>query len=473
MTAERRPRAWTKWIRIAVGVSLLAFLLARIDLGQLSVRWSGLLVVGAIAAVLLLAAAQALSAARWRVLIGAGAPPWGYLFRLYLTAAFFSLFLPTAVGGDAVRATAASRSLGRTSLMVGTVLADRMLGVLALGIFFLIGLTVAGGLEGLALDWRPSRGLVLGALAAIAVLVALGWLLRRFLTKPVAFARGVAAAFVELAREPRRLAAAVALGLLVQLVYVSAWVVLAEALGPLPLGSFLLTVPIVSLSTMAPITISGVGVREGALVLLLAVRHPGRGRPGPEPDLLRQLDGGGGRSAGCGTPPGARPWSGPDPSVLGRRATSPLNGRPTTASNSAFSIALADPAVGRQREEPRGEELRRPERRRGRRRRDDPRSLPARRASSGSPASRPGAETRATRARPPARTPRAPGTGANPGESRRAARPARCPRAPPAPPSNARPRLPGPDSSSSTAPTPCSRTPAANLLSGPIEGGGW
>ncbi|MGE0555121.1 MAG: lysylphosphatidylglycerol synthase transmembrane domain-containing protein [Gemmatimonadales bacterium] len=270
MTAERRPRAWTKWIRIAVGVSLLTFLLARIDLGQLSVRWSGLLLVGAIAAVLLLAAAQALSAARWRVLIGAGAPPWGYLFRLYLTAAFFSLFLPTAVGGDAVRATAASRSLGRTSLMVGTVLADRMLGVLALGIFFLIGLTVAGGLEGLALDWRPSRELLLGALAAIAVLLALGWLLRRFLAKPVAFARGVAAAFVELAREPRRLAAAVALGLLVQLVYLSAWVVLAEALGlPLPLGSFLLTVPIVSLSTMAPITISGVGIREGAWVLLL------------------------------------------------------------------------------------------------------------------------------------------------------------------------------------------------------------
>lgn len=75
---------------------------------------------------------------------------------------------------------------------------------------------------------------------------------------------------MEVAREPRRLLAAIALGLAVQAAYVVAWIVLARTLDlPLPLTSFLITVPLVSLSTMAPITLSGVGVREGAWILLL------------------------------------------------------------------------------------------------------------------------------------------------------------------------------------------------------------
>jgi uncharacterized membrane protein YbhN (UPF0104 family) len=204
------------------------------------------------------------------VLLGAEAPPWVYLFRLYLAAAFFSLFLPTAVGGDAVRATAASRSLGQTSHVVGTVLADRMLGVLALVVFFSVGVGLAGGATGLALDWRPTGFQALLALAALAAVAAAAIALRRRLAGAIGFARGIVRAFADVARQPRRLTAAVALGLAVQAVYIVAWVALARALGlPLPLESFLITVPLVSLSTMAPITLSGVGVREGAWILLL------------------------------------------------------------------------------------------------------------------------------------------------------------------------------------------------------------
>lgn len=263
-------RRWTRWVRIGVGVTLLALLATRVDLSQLSVRWSWLLLLAAGLAIALQAAAQALSALRWKVLLGPGSASWLYLLRLYLAAAFFSLFLPTSVGGDAVRAGAAIQSMGQPGRMVGTVLADRTLGVAALGLFFAVGLGIAGGLPGLSLNWTPRPATVALLAGSAMALAALGLALRHRLARPLRFVRSVAGAFVDLARRPRSLLAAVALGLAVQLTYVAAWIVLAWALGlALPLWSFLLTVPLVSLSAMAPITLSGVGVREGAWILLL------------------------------------------------------------------------------------------------------------------------------------------------------------------------------------------------------------
>ena len=266
----RPRRSWIRWVRIGLGAALLAALVSRADFAGLTVRFTGAVALGAAAAIVCLATAQGLSALRWRILLGPGAPPWPYLFRLYLIAAFFSLFLPTAVGGDAVRAAAASRSLGQTSRMVTTVLADRMLGVLALATFLVIGLAVSGGGAVLGFDWKIRPAVWLGAAGAAAGLALLVWIARRRLAAPLRFAREAWQAVVEMVRRPGRLAVALLTGFAVQAAYLLAWIVLARGLElPVPTSSFLLTVPIVSASTMAPITLSGVGIREGAWILLL------------------------------------------------------------------------------------------------------------------------------------------------------------------------------------------------------------
>jgi glycosyltransferase 2 family protein len=267
---KRPPRRWLRWVRIVGGIGLLAVLLSRADFHDLTVRFTGALAVGGATAIACLALAQGLSALRWRVLLGPDAAPWSFLYRLYLIAAFFSLFLPTAIGGDAIRAAAASRSLGRTSRMVATVLADRMLGVFALAVFVVIGLVVAGGGASLGLAWRPRPWMAWAALGALFGLGLGVYLARRRLTRLLAFVGEGLATFRDLARDPGRLALAVLLGFGVQGAYLLAWIALARALGlGVPTASFLLTVPIVSLSTMAPITLSGVGVREGTWILLL------------------------------------------------------------------------------------------------------------------------------------------------------------------------------------------------------------
>jgi uncharacterized membrane protein YbhN (UPF0104 family) len=114
------------------------------------------------------------------------------------------------------------------------------------------------------------RARVIG-LAALLVLGILGWVFRRKLG-PVARALGqIRDLVMDLAREPGRFAFAILVGLAVQGCYILAWLVLGFALGlPIPPASHLISVPIVSLSTMIPITLSGVGLREGAWTLLLA-----------------------------------------------------------------------------------------------------------------------------------------------------------------------------------------------------------
>lgn len=253
-----------------VGLGLLTLLLRNADFDQLSVSWSWVLGGTAALGIGLLAVAQGLSALRWKTLLGPESAPWAYLFRLYLVAAFFSLFLPTAIGGDAVRAAAASRSLGQPSQVIGTVLADRMLGVAALAAYLAVGLALVGGPEGLGLGGVASAKTVTITSGAAALVVLVGYLFRRRLPPLLRFLSGIASAFQVLAREPKRLGLALVLGVLVQTAYLLAWIAFAHGLGlAIPTESFLVTVPLVSLSTMAPITLSGVGVREGAWIVLL------------------------------------------------------------------------------------------------------------------------------------------------------------------------------------------------------------
>jgi hypothetical protein len=58
--------------------------------------------------------------------------------------------------------------------------------------------------------------------------------------------------------------------MLVQALYIVAWGVLAYGMGMhLSTGVLLVSVPVVSLGAMLPITLSGLGVREGVWLLLL------------------------------------------------------------------------------------------------------------------------------------------------------------------------------------------------------------
>jgi glycosyltransferase 2 family protein len=261
-------------LRLVFGVAVLAFVLSRIDFSTVTLVFGPRLFGGVALATLLLLVGQIVAALRWKVVWGDGSPSWSYMSRLYLIGGFFSLFLPTSVGGDAVRAAAATQASGRPGAVVASVLLDRFLGTIALFVYGLAGLLLAPAfanrlLASAQVQVSP-RTLVLAMIAGV-VLVAGGiWLARRS-TKVAAMVADGTAAILQLARTPRRLLAALGLAFLVQAIYLVLWLILGLSVSlPIPTGTLLVTVPIVTAAAMLPITLSGIGVREAAWVLLLS-----------------------------------------------------------------------------------------------------------------------------------------------------------------------------------------------------------
>lgn len=264
-------------VRLAAGAALLAFVVSRADAGALTLRWDARAGAGLAAAVGLIAVAQGLSAARWRLVLGPDdAPPWTRLLRLYLVGQFFSLFLPTSVGGDAVRAVAVSRGARRPAWAVSSVVFERMLGVVALVAMLAIGgwaapgvFRASAGSATLRIDPGPAEvaiGVLLLAAAGFA-----GWRMTMRSGRLRALAAEAAALWTGLAARPAAFGAALAASVGVQGAYVAAWLALAAGLRlPVGWGEMLVFVPFVSLAAMVPVTVAGIGVREGAWALLLA-----------------------------------------------------------------------------------------------------------------------------------------------------------------------------------------------------------
>lgn len=260
-------------LRLVFGIAVLAFVLSRIDMSTVSLALGPRLYVGVAVASLLLLLGQVVAALRWKVVWGPGSPPWMYLSRLYLIGGFFSLFLPTSVGGDAVRAAAAAQASGRTGAVVASILLDRFLGTLALLAYGVLGLVVAPEFASrilAAAQLRMSGQTVLYAIVGGAVLIALGSiLLRRSERLRAVFADGVASV-VTLSRTPSALVSAMLLAFVVQGIYLVVWLVLGLAIElPVPAATLLVTYPIVTAAAMLPITLNGLGVREVVWLLLL------------------------------------------------------------------------------------------------------------------------------------------------------------------------------------------------------------
>jgi len=225
---------------------------------------------------------QSIAALRWKLIMGSGRPPWKYLARLYVIGSFFSLFLPTVVGGDAVRAVAAARETSRPGGVVASVLLDR-----AMGVFAIVGYAILGAalvpefalrlVEGSRFT-LPGWILILGVLGVAVLLTAAVWFGRRSPRLRDGL-NDAGRAVRDLARTPGSLLAAIALGFVVQGLYILLWLGLAGSMHrPRPPLTLFFAVPVVTAFAMLPITLNGLGVREGAWLLLLS----GSGIPSAE-----------------------------------------------------------------------------------------------------------------------------------------------------------------------------------------------
>src|SRR5688500_2762994 len=231
----------------------------------------------AVAAALTLAGIV-LSAMRWQKVLDA-LEIRARLPRLmshYLAGQFVSNVLPTTIGGDVLRVSRLSRDTGESPGTFASVVLERLTGWLVLPVITIVGFAVNPGLRHLGSATRLALALAVGTLTVlVVVLVAAGSnrIGGRFAAR-AGWRRFVGAVHLGIERlrsHPGAAANVLVAGFAYQLVLVLAAVAAAQALGVRPAGltALLAFFPAVLIAQVLPISMSGLGVREGAFVLFL------------------------------------------------------------------------------------------------------------------------------------------------------------------------------------------------------------
>ncbi|WP_281826344.1 lysylphosphatidylglycerol synthase transmembrane domain-containing protein [Jannaschia rubra] len=260
-------------LKIAICAGLLLWIVMSADLAAVWAVMSKadpLLLVLAVAMQVLGAAIVAL---RWQRLLAVRGvtPGFRYLWTSTVSAFFFRQFLPSVVGGDAIRSYDAWRAGATPGFTALSLVVDRLFGLLTLIGFAAVAAVsmrrVVEGLPGLWLTTGIALAIVGGGLA---LLMLPGQIplparsparLRRIVEGMRAFdgARGI-------------VGPCLGLSILLQVNVVTFYWVLSQALGlGVPYGAFYAIVPIAIFAMMAPFTINGIGVREVVFIFLLGL----------------------------------------------------------------------------------------------------------------------------------------------------------------------------------------------------------
>lgn len=274
--ADRRS-AWGLWLRIGVSFVILGILLSRINFGSVLPEGRATILY-VIAGVLAAIASIALAAFRWKQVFAAFGLTVRYatLLHHYFAGQFLGNVLPSTIGGDVLRISRATTTTGSSEKAFSSVVLERLTGFMALPVLSLAGLALRPSL----LDVRSGK---VALLIDVAVIVLLGVILYasghprlagRFAAHDnwMRFIGAVHIGVDRLRRRPRSAAAVLAASLLYQ---ASAMLVLYVAVRmlelPVPGTAVLAVGPAVAMLQVIPISLSGLGIREGALVLFL---HP-------------------------------------------------------------------------------------------------------------------------------------------------------------------------------------------------------
>jgi len=263
--------------RLIITAAILAYLLRSIDLGasvhamlRVDPWWFAF-------TLLLVAIDRVVMAVRWLLLLRAADVdiPAATALRIFLRSSFVGSFLPAGVGADAARAYAIASRTSRGSQAVASVGIDRVLGLVAIAMLGIAGL--AGWAQHLEAALRL-RLLAVATLLGLAVLMVFWvdrvaraclparWHGTRWGWRVLRLGDAIGA----YRRHPKVLAQVMALSIAVQLVRVFQGYGLGRGLGiQVGVDYYLVFMPIAMLVLLLPVSISGFGLPQAAIVWLL------------------------------------------------------------------------------------------------------------------------------------------------------------------------------------------------------------
>ncbi len=260
-------------LQVAFSIGAVALIARHVDL-----RETGRILASAHPGWVLLAVAlyfggQVMSAFRWRLIghsVGLDASFASYV-RFYFIGMFFMFFGPSTLGGDFVRSLYLAEGGGRRARAFNSVLFDRLNGLVILVAIGAVSFVLFPRYRGLAPEFLLMFWITVGFGSALFV----WWLLAPRLVRWLLPSEHRIRRFVEVELGPfwtdrRMLVAASTVSFFFHLVQIAAQWVVSRALGlEVPVTYICVFHPLVSAVASIPISLSGIGLREGGYLYFL------------------------------------------------------------------------------------------------------------------------------------------------------------------------------------------------------------
>lgn len=264
-------------VKICISGAILWALFKNIDL---ALFWNTVISVSPLAIVavaFILIANQSLSAFRWSIVLRKDMDvSYLRLLSIYFIGMFFNNFLPTMVGGDLVKGYFLYRSSGRGDVSFASIFMDRYSGFTALMVITAIALIPGYALiAGTGLS--AAFGLLLGGFFCASLLIWVGglhnWAMRILariqfygINKKIDTFYNVLMSYKG---RSDILVKIFICSLVVQSAVTLNYWFLGRQLGiDIGIGYFFLFVPLTTVISMLPISLAGLGIREGAFIYL-------------------------------------------------------------------------------------------------------------------------------------------------------------------------------------------------------------
>lgn len=257
----------TRWlIRAGISGVVIAILLSFIPVEAVTEALRRTSVWAWSASVLVFFSGHYLNALKLRMLVGPGPGVTSACVRAQYAGLVANLSLPGLAGGDVIRAAYLVPHVGLPRAAAAGI-ADRVIDTATLLVLVAVALPLAGVPAAIGRLIHDAGIWIAVALAATAVVVVALLRSQRFEGQ----ARKVTGSLKALVADRSSLAVAVAISLVVQSAFVMTNVWLARQVGVTTgLAAWFVAWPLSKLIAVLPISLGGIGVREAALVSLLA-----------------------------------------------------------------------------------------------------------------------------------------------------------------------------------------------------------
>lgn len=264
-------------LKISVSALILYFLAKNIELTKLKVIWDKLSI--ELIALLLFIAfmSQLVSSIRWYTILKDDFDvKYNRIFSFYFIGMFFNNFLPTMIGGDAVKGYYVYKETGSGAHSVSSIFLDRYSG-------FAVLMAITFGSVVITYDFLRQTELpflffsLIGAFVVMSLIIwvnvfhrwAVDMLLKIHLYKLNEKVDSLYNALMAYKGRKPVLLKIFVISIFVQMIAITGYYILGNAIGiDLAITYYYLFIPMTAAAAMIPLSFAGIGIREGFFVLL-------------------------------------------------------------------------------------------------------------------------------------------------------------------------------------------------------------